>query len=178
MCRKSSSNLSRWLLATAILIAMIGAGGGFFGGTAAACTPGARQLCAQQSAGWKPILVDLHEQKARLEALRFAERVKRHLGRQFAKRKQQFDRHQAKIEKRRRAHRRHSKARQFAAARRHAAKHVHRLRHAHGAKSRKFGFNKQPRREASGSSARRVLHWRSLWRHDAHNAAQQQPKAN
>lgn len=177
MCRKSSSNLSRWLLATAILIA-ISMGGAISAGTAAACTPSTRQLCAEQGAGWKPILVDLHEQKARIEALRFAERVKRHLGRQFAKRKQQFDRHQAKIEKRQRAHRRHSKARQFAAARRHAAKHVHRLRHAHAVTPRKFGFNKQPRREASGGSAGRVLHWRSLWRHDAHNAAQPQPKAN
>ena len=177
MCRKSVSNLSRWLLAAAILIA-INAGGGFFAGTAAACTPGARQFCAEQSAGWKPILVDLHEQKARIEALRFAERVKRHLGRQFAKRKQQFDRHQARIEKRQRAHKRHSKARQFAAARRHAAKHVHRLRHTAGATPRKFGLNKQPRRQASGSSARHVPRWRSLWRHDAHNAAQPQPKAN
>ena len=176
MCRKSSSNLSRWLLATAILIA-ISTGGAISTRSAAACTPGARQLCAEQGAGWKPILVDLHEQKARIEALRFAERVKRQLGRQFAKRKQQFDRHQAKIEKRQRAHRRHSKARQFAAARRHAAKHVHRLRHAHGAKPRKFGFNKPVRREASGSDGL-VLHWRSLWRHDAHNAAQPQPKAN
>jgi hypothetical protein len=177
MCRKSVSNLSRWLLATAILIA-ISAGGGFFAGTAAACAPGAGQLCTQLSAGWKPILVDLHEQKARIEALRFAERVKRHLGRQFAKRKQQFDRHQARIEKRQRAHRRHSKARQFAAARRHAAKHVHRLRHALGAKPRKFGVNKQPGRQASGGSARHVPRWRSLWRHDAHNAAQPLPKAN
>ena len=178
MCRKSVSNLSRWLLATAILIAA-SACGIAFAGAAAACPPGAAGPCAQQAAaGWTTVLVDLHEQKAQIEAKRFADRVKRHLGRSFAKRKQQFDRHQAQIEKRRRVHKRHSKARQFAAARRHAAKHVHRLRHTAGATPRKFGLNKPPRREASGNSARHVPRWRSLWRHDAHNAAQPQPKAN
>jgi hypothetical protein len=178
MCRKSVSNLSRWLLATAILFAA-SAGGIVFAGAAAACTPGAAGPCAQQAAaGWKTVLVDLREQKAQIEAKRFADRVKRHLGRSFAKRKRQFERHQVQIEKRRRAHKRHSKARQFAAARRHAAKHVRKLHHALGAKPMRVGFKKPPHRQASGSNARPVVHWRSLWRHNAHNDAQPLQRAN
>jgi hypothetical protein len=177
MGRKSSSSLSRWLLATAFLIAA-SAGGVFFAGAAAACAPGAGGPCVQPNpAGWKPVLVDFREQKAQLEAKRFADRVKRHLGRQFAKRKQQFERHLVRIEKRRRVHKRHSKALQFAAARRHAAKHVRKLHRALGAKPMRVGFKKPPHRQASGSGARPVVHWRSLWRHDAHNDAQPPQRA-
>ncbi len=174
MCRKSSSNLSRWLFAAAVLAAA-SVGGIFFSVAAAACTENAG-LCAQQSASaWKPVLVEWRKQKARLEAQRFAERVKRHLGREFAKRKEQFERHQVRIERQRRTDRRRSKARQFAAARRHAAQHAHKLRHALGAKPRRFGYKKPQHHELSGSNARHVLHWRSLWRHDAHNNVQQPP---
>ena len=114
MCRKGSSNVSRWLFAAGVLIA-ISMSGIFY--SAAACTGSATEPCAQQSpAGWKPVLVEWRRHKARLEALRFAGRVKRHLGREFAKRKLQFARHEKRIERQRRASTRHSKARQFAGA--------------------------------------------------------------
>lgn len=119
------------------------------------------------------MLVEWRNRKARMEATGFAERVRRHLGREFAKRKQQFERHQARIERQRRANRRHSKARQFAAARRHVAQHTHRLRHALG--PRRFVFKRPPHREPSDSGARHAQRWHSLWRHDAHNDVQQQP---
>lgn len=176
MWRKSGSNVFRWLFAAAFLAA-ISVGGGFFSASAAACTQNAAAgsqpagPCAQLNASaWKPILVEWREPKARIEALRFADRVKRHLGREFAKRREQFVRHQARIERTRRAYKRHSKARQFAAARRHASQHTRKLGHAHAVHLRRFALKKpQQRHELSGSYARHVLHWRSLWRHDAHN---------
>ena len=179
MCRRSSSNLSRWLLAAAVLIA-ISMGGISPSIAAAACTGNTAEPCAQQSAtGWKPVLVEWRERKARLESIRFAERVKRHLGRQFAMRKLQFARHQVRLERQLRAHKRHAKARQFAAARRHVAQHTHKLRHAAArGHLRRFAGKKPQHHEVSGSNARHVLHWRSLWRHDAHNDVQHQPQAN
>lgn len=174
MYRESSSKLIRWLLAAAISAAIF-AGGIFFSAAAFACSDPAGS-CAQRSAtGWKTVLVEWREHKARLDATRFADRVKRHLGREFAKRKEQFERHQVRLERQRRAHKRHSKARQFAAARRHVAQHTHKLRHAHAAHLPRFGLKKH--HELSGSNVRHARHWRSLWRHDAHNGVQQ-PAAN
>jgi hypothetical protein len=61
------------------------------------------------------------------EAKLFAARLKHHQGRQYAKRKQVFRRHQMRMESRRRSNRQmlaRSKARQFALARRQAALHA------------------------------------------------------
>ena len=156
MCRRSSSNLSRWLLAAAVLIA-IRMGGISPSIAAAACTGNTAEPCAQQSAtGWKPVLVEWRERKARLESIRFAERVKRHLGRQFAMRKAQFARHQVRLQRQLRAHKRHAKARQFAAARRHVAQHTHRLRHA-AARGHLRRFAAKSRRTARSVAAMPVM---------------------
>ncbi len=178
MVRKCSSNVARWLFAAGVLTAM-SVSGVFTLASAAPCAQSAADSCTQQGAtSWKPVLVELRNSKARLESLRFAERVKRHLGRQFAKRKLQFAQHQVRLELQRRAHKRHIKARQFAAARRHAAQHVHKLRHAHVRHLRGFAFKNPAHHEASSSDARHIPHWRPLLRHDAHNDAQPQPRAN
>ncbi len=65
--------------------------------------------------------------RARVEAKRFSERVKRHLERRFVHRMQDFRAHQMLMEKKRKAarHRKaRTKAREFAAARRHAFRHL------------------------------------------------------
>jgi hypothetical protein len=114
------------------------------------------------------------KQKPHPEAKKFSDRIKRHLGRRFVKRKQQFHRHQIQVDRQRRLNRARLKARQFAAARRHAAQHAHKPRHASAPKPKKLGFRKfrhlgrpgvQPN---AGSSSR---HWRSLWRRGARNPA-------
>ncbi len=102
--------------------------------------------------------VQWRKQKARLDAKRFSTRIKRHLGRRFARRKQNFRRHQVLIEKQRRALRRRkarNKAHQFAAARRHAARHKAKHRAKHGgkpaAKLRGLTFKKPQSHELRGA---------------------------
>ncbi len=196
-CRNISSSL---LLAAAILMALT-AGDVVLSKGAAACTqdtapagnsagqPESHEAasaspCPDRGAhSWTPVLVQLRKQKSYLDAKRFAARIKRHLGRGFTARKQQFARHQAQIERQRRASRRskaHNKARQFAAARRHAHQHAHKHRQALGVRLKKFGYRKlrhieRPAALPNGSSVQNAFHWRSLWRHGARNDAQQQP---
>ncbi len=175
-------NLSAWLF-TAVIFSVLGVST-MLAGDARGCTgsgaPGGRfngtqSLCEASAAGsqggWQtytqisPLYrVEWRSRRAQLEAKRFAQRIKRRLGRQYASRKQQFHKHQAAMERQRRASKRskaRSKARQFAAARRHAAQHMpkHARRHAYGPgrTSRKLPL---PDR----SSAK---HWRALWRHGA-----------
>src|SRR5258706_1909740 len=81
----------------------------------------ARRLAAQR--------MKLRKRKAALlkkpdQAAQFAARLKRKLGRQFAKKRQDFRKQQLRVENQRRASRQkkaRAKAREFAAARRHAA---------------------------------------------------------
>jgi len=195
MYRESRNIRSPLLFAVAILTA-ISLGGMFF--SAVACTQDAvaaasstGQLESHEAASavacpdrvahaWRPVLVQLHKQGSYLDAKRFAARIKRHLGRRFAKRKEQFEKHQAQIERQRRAYKHskaHNKARQFAAARRHAAQHAHKHGRALAAKLKMLAARKLKHREhagslASGSSAQHAVHWRSLWRHGARNDAQ------
>ncbi len=197
MCR---NNLYPWLLASAILMAL-SAGSIIFGANAATCTEdtaqagnsaGAAAVCDDAAAGpffdrsgldRKSTLrrVQWHKQKAGADAKRFSSRIKRHLRRKFAARRQQFRRHQAQIERQRGAIRRskaRSKARQFAAARRRAAQHAlkHR-RHPLGSNLKRFGNRKSMHAGSQGTppndggNARHVLHWR----HGAHIGKQLPP---
>jgi hypothetical protein len=146
--------LSLWLLA-AMVLAQVGSASP----SAAANACGA--VCAQKiAAGWTPVVVEIREKGKQLEAISYAERVKRHLGYKFAKRKEQFVRAQLRIESHRRAHRRHAKARQFAEARRRVAQHVHKLL------------------PGSGGHLRRFVHKHTLAQRAAHNNAPNQPQAN
>ena len=167
--------LSRWLLAAVVSIAA----GIFPAAAAGACAEKAQAACAQRGgSGWTTVLVEVRERKARLEAIRFAERVKRHLGRQFAKRKAQFEKNLARLERQRRAHRRHAKAQQFATARRHVAQHMHRLQPAASGHLRRFVHNAPRGRKLSGGNVHHAVHWRALWRHNAHNEVLPQQQAN
>lgn len=136
---RASRNNSRLRLVAAAILAALSLGGTGFAGTAAADTESSGRGCksagrfsvcqpvsgmaspnggmpartALRHCGWR-------RQRARIEAGKFAARIKRHLGRRFMARKQQFHRHQARIESQRRRSKARSKARQFAEARRHA----------------------------------------------------------
>ncbi len=192
-CRDIASSL---LLAAAILMAL-SIGDVVLGKGAAACTEdtapagnSAGQLESREAAsaspcldrgahGWTPTLVQLRKES--VDAKRFAARIKRHLGHRFASRRQEFRRHRAQIERQRRMYRRskaHNKARQFAAARRHAHRHAGNHGRALAAKLKQFGYRKlghtgRPAALPNGSSFQHAVHWRSLWRHGAHNDAQQ-----
>ncbi len=182
---RACRNIRSPLLSAAAMLAAIGLAAILSSGIAVACTGDAAASSAGPclDRGWTPILVQLRKESSYLDAKRFAARIKRHLGRGFTERKQQFERHQAQIERQRRAVRRskaRSKARQFAAARRHAHQHAPKHRHALGAKLKRFGFRKlrhtvRPAAVPSGSSAQHAVHWRSLWRHGARNDALPQP---
>jgi hypothetical protein len=178
-CSRYLAALSpRWLLAAAVLIAA-GMGGIFPAAAAGVCAEKAQAACARPGgSGWTTVLVEVRERKAQLEAIRFAERVKRHLGRQFAKRKVQFEKSQVRLERQRRVHKRHAKAQQFAEARRHVARHMHRLQPAAGGHLRRFVHNAPRGRKLNGGNVRHVLSWRALWRHNAHNDVQPQQQAN
>jgi len=197
MYRMSRNNLYQWLLASAILMAL-SAGSIIFGANAAACAvetaqagnfAGMAAVCEDAAVG--PFFdrsgrdrksasqrVQWHAQKARSDAKRFSSRIKRHLGRKFATRREQFRRYQAQMERQRRAIRRskaRSKARQFAAARRRAAQHAPKhSRHLLGSKLKRSGDRKPMLAGRQGtlpnddSNARPALHWRSHWRHGAH----------
>jgi hypothetical protein len=195
MCRESRNSPSLWLFAAAILIALT-AGDAISAGRAFACSRGTESTHDSTGAGdapalavvcpgrgnrnWSVKLIELSKGRSSLEAKQFAERIKRHLGRQFATRKQQFERHKAQVERQRRANSRskvRNKARQFAAARRHAARHAHRNSRAiaarfNGVPAKKLRNRERAALPANGSSGRHAPHWRSLWRHGAHNAAQ------
>jgi hypothetical protein len=174
MSRKGSSNLFRWVWVAAVLLA-IGFGGASSSAAAVVCAEKAAEPCARPgAAGWTTAIVEIRERKAQLEAIRFAERVKRHLGRQLAMRKVQFAKSQARLERQRRAHKRHAKAQQFAEARRHVAKHMHKLQPAAKGHLRRFVHNAPQDHRLNGSNSRPALHWRALWRHDAHNDVPQQ----
>ena len=191
MYRMSRNNLYRWLLASAILMAL-GAGGIIFQANAAACTEdashagnsaGTAAVCVNTAAGLSfdrsrldsesaPRRVQWHKQKPHSDAKRFSSRIKRHLGRKFATRRQQFRRHQAQMERQRgdiRRSKARSKARQFAAARRRAAHHA--LKHRHHPQLKRLG-NRMGAPPNDGSNVRHALHWRSHSRHGAHTGKQ------
>lgn len=190
MDRKDKSAFSGWLFAAAILTVL--SLGAMPGRSAAACTvdPAATGSASELpdkepgpclggvAPGWRPAVLQWREHRRQSEARRFAGRIKRHLGLSFAGRREQFRAHRGQIERQRRAFRRRkarAKARQFAAARRHAAKHAPRYRHGLIARQKygsgKLGHLGRPATPNS-SNARHALHWRSLWRHGAHNDAQ------
>jgi len=86
------------------------------------------------------------------DAKRFADRIKRHQRRHFAKKRREFKKHQLRVESQRRIRRASGKARQFAAARRRAAWHA--LRHTNAKpKARvKSHFWKRPGEKVEQSS--------------------------
>jgi hypothetical protein len=159
--------ISWWLLA-AVVLAHLGAASP----SASAC-PGS---CAPKIAsGWTPVVVEIRDRGAQLEAISFSERVKRHLGYRFAKRKAQFVRAQQRIEHHRSVHKRRAKARQFAAARRRVAQHVHKLLPEAGSHLRRFAHRKPHPLETAASHA---VNWRALSHRAAHNSAPDQPQAD
>jgi hypothetical protein len=118
-------------------------------GPAAVCSESARGVL--RVAQWR-------KHKAHLDAKRFSSRIKRHLDRRHATSRQQFRKHQAMIEWRRRAYKARAKAHQFAAARRHVAEHLSWHRYSHA------GHSGRQTARAKGSS----YGWHGLWHHGAY----------
>jgi hypothetical protein len=187
-----SFNISVWLFVKAILT-VLSVNSILLAGNAAACTggtasasyfKGAEVRCEDAApaspGGWHTYTeattlqhVQWRNEKARSEAKRFAERIKRRLERHFAKRKQQFRKHQAAMERQRKAFKRNkvrNKARQFAAARRRAAQHMPKHKRVFSARLKPLGSkSRQFERQGALSDRRHEnnLHWRAYWRHRA-----------
>jgi hypothetical protein len=192
MYLRRSFNIPAWLFAATILTAL-SVNGIFLAGIAAACaretvsaaySAGAEANCeappAASPGGWYTYTqtsslqhIQWRSQKARSDAKRFAERIKRRLGRRFAKRKQQFRKHQAAMERQRRAFKRNkvqNKARQFAAARRRAAQHMPKRRRALSARLKRLREESRKYERQGALAGRRNENnraWRVRWRHRA-----------
>jgi len=185
-------NISGWLFATTILTALSVSNILLAEIAAASCGDTAsathssntgRNCEVPQAAspgGWRTYTqtsslqrVQWRSLKARTDAKRFAERIKRRLERHFVKRRQQFRKYQAAIERRRRAYRRNkvrNKARQFAAARRRAAQHMPKRRHTLSARLKRPGKESRQNGRQGALSGRRGevgWHWRAHWHHHA-----------
>jgi hypothetical protein len=181
-----SFNIPVWLFATAMLAAA-GVNSILLAGIAAACaeetatagysgdvrenceTPSVASPnhCCTYTQARSPRRMQWRNQRAHFEAKHFAERIKRRLGRRFAKRRQQFRKHQAAMERQRKVLRRNkvrNKARQFAAARRRAAQHMPKRKRALSARVKRFG-GKSHQYERQGALPKG--HWRARWRHRA-----------
>jgi hypothetical protein len=178
MFRCGSGNPFRWLWLAAMLIAM-SFGGASPSAATGVCSEKALEPCAERSPhGWSTALVEVRQRKAQAEAIAFADRVKRHLGRQFGRRKVQFVKTQARLEKQRVVHKRHAKAQAFATARRHAAESMHKLQPLAKGHLRRFVHNAPRSQKLAAGNARAPALRRTLWRHDARNESQPQQQAN
>jgi hypothetical protein len=134
MYLKRKSGMTHTLFA-AVFLAIVNAGSFLFAVPVLACphgtslSPGPATVCSESVHGVLHV-AQWRKHKAHLDAKRFSSRIKRHLGRRYATSRQQFRKHQAMIEWRRRAYKARAKARQFAAARRHVAEHLSRHRYS------------------------------------------------